>query len=70
MIEEVTKLEVRVNRTSRRPHAVIGIEVQVEVDTDLLEPVHGDLNNAAFDVDLQCTNGAQLLEKTFNVTVR
>ena len=58
LIEEVTELEVWVNRTCRGPHTVVGVEVQVEVDTDLLKPVHRDLHNAAFNIDLQRTNGA------------
>src|SRR4030095_6966153 len=68
-VEEVGQVEVGIDRLGGPPHVVVGVEEDVEVDADLLEPVGGDGEEACLDVDLQGSNLAQLRQQAFDGAV-
>ena len=63
-VEEVRKLEERVGLSSEIVHLGVGVEVEVHVEADLLEPLHVHGQQASLDVDLQRADGPQLVEET------
>ena len=67
--EEIAEVEVGIDRTRLLEHAVVGVEVEVEVNADLLEPVAGHGDDASLVVDLQRADCAELSQQTLDVAM-